>query len=90
MNQDQLEQIEHYASLLLTVSDIAMLMDFDEDWLREVVRLKTSPAAKAYYKGKLKTKVLLRESTLKFAIKGSPQAEQLTENYMLNQKRNEQ
>ena len=89
MNDEQLSQIEHYASLLLTVSDIAMLMDLDEDWFREVVRLKSTPAALAYHKGKLNTKVKLRESVIRFAEKGSPQAEQLAESYFLNQKKSE-
>lgn len=89
MNQEQLDQIEQYAALLLTVSDIALLMDLDEDWLREVVRLKVSPVAKAYHKGKLSTVVKLRESVLKFAEKGSPQAEQLADSYLQKQKRSE-
>jgi Zn/Cd-binding protein ZinT len=73
--QLNIELIEEYASLFFTIDEIAMLLDGDTQELRREIKANTTEAAKAYYRGKLKTQIELRKQTLNFARKGSPQAE---------------
>lgn len=84
-----LEKIEELAGLFLTIEEIAFLCDIDEANLRREIRGKKSPAAKAYYRGKLNTVVAMRRQTLDFAKAGSPQAESLMIEFIDKQDSNE-
>lgn len=84
-----IEQIEEYAGLLLTVDEIAVLLDLDAAELRREIRHGKSARAKAYQKGKLKTVVEIRKQTVMFAKKGSPAAESLVNGFMIKQQQNE-
>ncbi|MDD4374219.1 MAG: hypothetical protein PHG67_09905 [Bacteroidales bacterium] len=84
-----IDQIEDYAGLLLTVDEIALLLDLDSAELRREIRHGKSARAKAYQKGKLKTIVEVRRQTVLFAKKGSPAAENLVNHYMTKQQQNE-
>jgi hypothetical protein len=70
-----LEQIEEYAALFLTIDEIALLVDAKAEDLRREIKGQNTERAKAYLKGKLRTVIELRRQTLQFAQKGSPQAE---------------
>jgi hypothetical protein len=70
-----LEQIEEYAALFLTVDEISLLVDAKAEDLRREINGKIGDRAKAYLRGKLRTTIELRRQTLQFAQKGSPQAE---------------
>ena len=76
LSNDQLTQIEEYASLFCSLDEIALLIDVNEAELRREIRKKTSEPARYYFRGKLTTQVKLRRQTKLFAEKGSPQAEQ--------------
>lgn len=67
--------IEEYASLFMTIDEIAILLDFDREDFRREVRARKSLRAKAYFKGRLQTEIEMRRTTKQFAEKGSPQAE---------------
>jgi len=82
---DELSKIEDLASLFLTVKEIAYECNIPEDVLRREIRGGNSIRAKAYYRGKHKTKIAMRRQILDFAISGSPQAE-----IMMNDFSNEQ
>ncbi len=82
-------KVEEYASLFMTIDEIAILLNMDPDSLRREIRFGKSPIAIAYLKGKLETIVEIRKQTVLFAKKGSPSAEQLIANYIANQKQNE-
>jgi hypothetical protein len=71
----ELEQIEEYAALFLTIDEIAVLLDVNTEDLRREIKGQNTGRAKAYLKGKLRTVIELRRQTLQFAQKGSPQAE---------------
>ena len=86
---DQIAIIEDYASLFLTIDEIAMLMNLDAETLRREIRHKQSDLAKAYWRGKLRTVVAMRRQTLTYAEKGSPTAENLMQDYQLKQGQNE-
>lgn len=59
--EKELEQIEQMASLYLSVTDIATVLDKRPEELRREIRTKDSPAARAYQKGKTMRKVQLRK-----------------------------
>ncbi len=84
-----LEQIEEYASLLLTIDEIALLTGCDASELRREVRGKITDRAMAYHRGKLKTVIAMRKQMLDFACAGSPQAETLMIDFSEKQERNE-
>lgn len=86
---NELNLIEEYASLYLTISEISILLDLNEEELRREVRGGKTDRAKAYLKGKLQTELELRKSTKQFAEKGSPQAESLMNEYAIKQRLNE-
>lgn len=72
--EKELEQIEQMASLYLSVTDIATVLDKRPEELRREIRTKDSPAACAYQKGKTMRKVQLRKQEIQLAQVGSPLA----------------
>ncbi|MFZ4546875.1 MAG: hypothetical protein ACOYN4_05555 [Bacteroidales bacterium] len=88
-NQSDLDKVKEYASLLLTISEIAILLKMDEDELREAIAVKTSGISLAYNQGKMETVLVLRRQEIDLAKLGSPIAIELTQKYMLNQNLNE-
>lgn len=72
--EKELEQIEQMASLYLSVTDIATVLDKRPEELRRDIRTKDSPAARAYQKGKTMRKVQLRKQEIQLAQVGSPLA----------------
>ena len=68
-------QVEELAALLFTISDIALFTGLDEEEFRaDLMDESDSVIAKAYHRGKLRTKIMLRFDSLNYAIHGSPQA----------------
>lgn len=84
LSLDQIERIRELASLLTPISDIAVLIDVDEDLLRIELSNKNSLARKAYAYSKAKTSLQLRKQEIELANVGSPLAVQLTSSYLLN------
>lgn len=72
--EKELEQIEQMASLYLSVTDIATVLEKRPEELRREIRTKDSPAARAYQKGKTMRKVQLRKQEIQLAQVGSPLA----------------
>lgn len=72
--EKELEQIEQMASLYLSVTDIATVLDKRPEELRREIRTKDSHAARAYQKGKTMRKVQLRKQEIQLAQVGSPLA----------------
>ena len=87
--QSEVELIEEYASLFLTVEEIAILLNVDVQELRREIKGMTTERAKAYHRGKLTTTIELRKQTLQFARKGSPQAEAAMLDFLSKQKLSE-
>lgn len=83
------EKVKEYASLLLSISEIAILIETDEDKLREAILDKTTYLSKAYNLGKMETVLELRRQEIELAKLGSPIGIELTQKYMLDQKINE-
>lgn len=89
ITEEMLISIEEHASLFLTIEEIALLIDVDFVEFKERILTPNDPVGNAYQRGKLKTKVELRKSVIKMALKGSPQGEMLTEEYIKKQALNE-
>ena len=81
-SDDTIKQIQELAEALTPVSDIAALLDIDENELREEINYVNSPVRRAYNKGKTKTALALRKQELELARVGSPLAVQLTATYI--------
>ena len=86
---EELELLEEYASLLLTIDQIALLLGIDATELRRLIRHGKNDHAKAYNRGKLKTIMEVRKQTVEFAKKGSPAAEALVNGFITKQLQNE-
>ena len=89
LNDDEQQQLEEWASLYLTVDEIAILLDVNVDELRREFKNSNSNNSKAYHRGKLQTTLALRRQTKLFAEKGSPQAEQMMQDFSAKQKLSE-
>ncbi len=80
------KQVEELAALFFTISEIAVFIGMDADQLRNIIMLdQDSAISKAYNKGKLRTRILLRFDSRNFALKGSPQALQEMKEYLSDQ-----
>ena len=58
-SEEELKQIEQLASLYMTVSDIAIILDKNAEMLRRDINTKDNPAYDAYRRGKVSSKILL-------------------------------
>ena len=86
IDQEQLALIKEYAGCLMNISDIAVLLGLDEDKLREEIGNKHSPISKVYRKAKAEVVFELRKQEIEMAKLGSPQAVELTQRYIIDQK----
>lgn len=73
-SQNMLTLIEEYASLYLPISDIAVLLDLPADELRDDISNRSSPASKAYFKGKAASKAAIHKQVMALSKLGSPLA----------------
>lgn len=71
--QEQLDKITDLASIFMTISDIALIMDVDEQELRSDIASQ-SCARIAYRRGKAMSKEELLRQEMKLAKTGAPQA----------------
>lgn len=80
------KKVEELAALFFTITEIALYIDMDAEQLRNIIVYeKESEISKAYNKGKLQTRILLRFDSRDFALKGSPQALQEMKEYLADQ-----
>ena len=83
LTPEQLEQLQHYASLFMTLSDIAVLLKVDTYELKNAVAVVDSNEYVAYRSGKLETKIKIHEQERELALVGSPLAlENMNRNLM--------
>ncbi len=73
-SNEELEQIEKYASIFLPISDMAVILDIPADQLREDIKDRTTKVAQAYLRGKASSKVKLHTQEMMLAQVGSPLA----------------
>lgn len=74
LTSEQIETLEKYASIFLPITDIALLLDFPADMLRDEIRNKSSEVSRAYYRGKAASRLKLHHQEMLLAQVGSPVA----------------
>lgn len=89
LSEDQLSQIEEYASNLMTWHEIAILLDLTPHLLIDEFMKEDSLAFRAYNKGKVNTLLEIRKSMVRNAKQGSPHSEVLAMELINHQKINE-
>lgn len=72
--QEQLEQINKWASIYLPISDMALMLDVPAEMLREEIRNKHTKVSLAYHRGKAASRVKLHQQEMLLAQVGSPLA----------------
>lgn len=73
-SENELTQIEKYASIYLKISDIAVILDIPADVLRSDIADRGTDVSKAYRRGKAASKVKLHSQEMTLAQVGSPLA----------------
>lgn len=82
--EDQLRDIENYASIYLPVTDIAIILEVRPEELRADINAVGTPAYNAYRKGKALSKVQLHQQEMTLAKVGSPLALQNARDNLLD------
>lgn len=77
-----IDRVAELAAQLTPVSDIAAILDIDEDDLRMALADKGSDIRKAYMKARAETALMLRNQEIQLAKLGSPLAVQMTSSYL--------
>lgn len=89
MTNDQLKQLQEYAAALLSPDEIAILLDLPLDERKSfTVRCRSQQGSveyEAFYRGRLQTKLELRQNIIKLAKAGSPAAEPLALRFLKEQ-----
>jgi hypothetical protein len=80
-----IEKISEYAACLMSIPDIAALMDVNVDELMEAIADRSSAVSKAYYRSKAKTTYEIRKQEIDLAKSGSPMAVGLVSEYIIEQ-----
>lgn len=73
-SEKQLEDIKKMASVYMTITEMASIMNLNKEELKSDILMDGSPANRAYYSGKNSTKLLLRKQEMELAKVGSPLA----------------
>lgn len=82
LTDEQIDRIAELAGALTPPSEIAALMDLDEDALLMELALPGSPAGKAFRKAKAETALDIRRREIEFARMGAPAAVQSAAAYL--------
>ena len=90
LSDDILNRLRDYAANLMSVTDIAVLLDLDPDELREAISDKYHPAYKFYRRGKAETIFAIRELEIELAKTASPAAISNIGHYLTDMQADEQ
>lgn len=71
---EQLDQIEKFASIYLKISDMAVILDIPAEGLRWDISQRETDVSQRYYRGKAASKVKLLQQEMLLAQVGSPLA----------------
>jgi len=72
--EEQITNVEQWASIFLPISDMASLLSVPADMLRDEIRNKNSEISRAYFSGKAASRVTLHHQEMLLARVGSPLA----------------
>lgn len=85
LTEVQLKEIEDLAGLFLEPEEIAILLDIDPHEFQNCIRKKKGLAWTHYFRGKTESKKIIHQNIVKMAKHGSPQAEEMASQMMINQ-----
>ncbi len=88
-SNDELERIEQYATVFMTLDEIALLLHKEQKLFRKEALTEGTPANQAYQRGKLSSKFEINQSIVKMAKMGSPQAQKDVVPFINQQMKNE-
>lgn len=80
---DQLDYVEQLASIYMTITDIALIIEVDPSVLRADIADEQSEVSRRYRKGKALSKVELHKQEMQLAKVGSPLALENARNNLL-------
>lgn len=83
-SDSDLARIEDLASIFIKISDIAVILDVPPEELRDDIASRSSPAYRAYRRGKVRSIIELRRQEMEFARAGSPLAAESTARALLD------
>jgi hypothetical protein len=81
---EQLTQIEELAALYIKPSEIAIMLEVDEESFKSDIAFEGHEARIAYIKGKLQQKLKTRKQMAALAAVGSPVALEMSEKALLD------
>lgn len=82
--EEQLKQVEQFASIYLKISDMAVILNVSPTLLREDIADRNSEVSKRYHRGKAASRVKLLHQEMQLAYVGSPLALENTRNNLLD------
>lgn len=82
--EEQLKQVEQFASIYLKISDMAVILGISPSLLREDIADRNSEVSKRYHRGKAASRVKLLHQEMQLAYVGSPLALENTRNNLLD------
>lgn len=86
IKSSEAEKVETLASLFFTTKQIAAFIGKPiDDFVRVLNHKPNDPLTLAYHRGKMKTEIILRFDTNRFALAGSPEALKDMKEYLLKQ-----
>lgn len=83
---EQFEKVAEYGALLLSIKEIAILLGFDIGKFAFEYANEKSELYLTYNKAVLETKIKLRQPTIQMASLGSPHAQSIAHQYLIDQK----
>ena len=72
--EEQLKQIEQFASIYLKISDMAVILGIPAEVLREDIANRSTAVSQCYLRGKAASKIKLLHQEMMLAQVGSPLA----------------
>jgi len=75
LSEDQLSELEAMAKLMLSISDIAIILEVDEHAFRQVMEDKQADPWKRFQSGRMKSIAEVRKSIFDLAANGSSPAQ---------------
>ena len=82
--EQQLEEIEKFASIYIKISDMAVVLGIPADVLRSDIKDRNTEVSSRYYRGKASSKVKLHQQEMALAMVGSPLALQNASNNLMD------
>ena len=89
LTESDYENIEHWAALRYSISQIATMLNVDTSEFRMIMQNPSSELARRYNSGKLKSSIKRREKLVEMAENGSIWAMQTLDGYEKDQREDE-